>query len=230
MPAKRFRLITVDLDETVWPCAPVIMAAEQATHAWLADAAARLAAAHDIDSMRRHRRCLLDTRPEIAHDVSALRLASLRLLLAEFGYPESLAEQAAAVFLQHRNRIDPYADAAPALLRLRQRYHVIALTNGNSDPEQTPLRGLFHDAITAAEAGSAKPAPEMFEMAMSRVGVGAAQTLHLGDDPWLDVEAARQIGLTAVWVNRGGQQWPAELEPPVLEVRELDRVLAWLES
>ena len=228
MSPSRFQLITIDLDETVWPCLPVIIAAEQATLAWLASNAPRLTAAHDLQTLRRHRRELMQRRPEIAHDVTAVRRHSLLDLMVEFDYPAALVDQAMAVFAQHRNRIQPYADAADSLRSLRRQHRLISLTNGNADPEQTPLRGLFHHSLTAADAGSAKPHPKMFEMAISLSGGNPERSLHIGDEPWLDVEAARQHGLTAIWINRSGQAWPAELAPPAAQFSDLSAVPDWV--
>ena len=228
MPTTPFQLITIDLDETVWPCLPVIIAAEQAALDWLSSHAPRLTASHDVHSLRQHRRELMQTRPEIAHDVTAVRRQSLLSLMTEFDYPTTLVEQAMAVFARHRNTITPYADAAPSLQQLRRQHQLISLTNGNADPEQTPLRGLFHYSLTAADAGSAKPHPRMFELAMALTDSSPAQTLHIGDEPWLDVDAARQQGLTAIWINRSGQSWPTELPPPAAEFTDLSNVPDWV--
>lgn len=228
MNLSNFRLISIDLDETVWPCKPVIEAAEQALHAWLSRNAPRLIESHDVLTMRAHRRELMRRQPEIAHDVSLVRRASLGELLAEFGYAESLADEAMAVFMAHRNRIEPFVDAVSGLRPLRQRHCLVSVTNGNSDPEQTPLRGIFHHSLTAADVGAAKPEPALFEMAMALADAAPAETLHVGDDPWTDVEAARRIGLTAIWVNRAARPWPVELQPPVAEITDLIQLRTWL--
>jgi putative hydrolase of the HAD superfamily len=229
-PSPPLRLITIDLDDTVWPCAPVIAAAEKAQYAWLATSAPRLTERFDPDALREHRLALIAERPEIAHDVTAVRLESLRRLLAEHDYDPAHADAAMALFRDWRNRVEPYADAAPALRLLRERQSMVALTNGNAELHQTPLHGLFHHALTAADAGAAKPHPAMFEQAMAWAGASAAETLHVGDDPVRDVEAARRIGIGAVWVNRTGLAWPEELPPPLLEVTDLHALVAWLDS
>lgn len=224
------RLITIDLDDTVWPCAPVIQAAETALYAWLAEQAPRLTERFDPDALRDHRRALMTERPEIAHDVTAVRLLSLRALLEGLDYDIALADTAMDLFRQHRNRVEPYADVAPVLARLRTRHRLVAVTNGNAEVHETPLRDAFHRSLTAAEAGAAKPDPALFELAMDWAGVGPAETLHVGDDPVRDVEAARQLGIAAVWVNRYGQPWPAELPPPLLAVEDLHGLARWLDA
>ncbi len=224
------RLITIDLDDTVWPCAPVIQAAEEALYAWLAEQAPGLTERFDAHALRAHRRTLMTERPDIAHDVTLVRRLSLQALLAELQYDAALADGAMELFQRHRNRVQPYADAGPVLMRLRERHRLVAVTNGNAEVHQTPLRDAFHRTLTAAEAGAAKPAPALFELAMNWAGVGPAETLHVGDDPVRDVEAARQLGIAAVWVNRNNQPWPEALSPPLLTVNDLHGLAQWLQT
>lgn len=227
---QRIRLITIDLDDTVWPCAPVIRDAEEALYAWLAARTPRLAAVHDAVGLREHRLALMLQRPEIAHDVTAVRLFALRALMDEFDYPQALADEAMALFQQRRNRVQPYDDVRPALARLRERYRLVSVTNGNAEVNNTPLRDVFDRSLTAAEAGAAKPDPVLFQVAMDWAGAAAGETLHIGDDPLRDVDAARCIGLRAVWVNRDGLEWPAELTPPEHEIADLHALVRWLDA
>lgn len=228
----QFTLITIDLDDTLWPCSPVIRRAEQAHYAWLQREAATLTEAHDIAALREHRRRLMARRPELAHDFTALRAASLCALLQELGHPEDLArelaEAATEVFLTARNQVEPYPDAPVALDRLRQAYTLASVTNGNADVHRTPLRTHFHFALTAAGVGVAKPAPDMFLRALERAGVKPRQAVHVGDDPELDVEAARRVGMGTVWVNRSGAPWPAHIEPADAAVGDLHGLVEWL--
>ena len=221
-------LITLDLDDTLWPCEPVILAAEHELYRWLQRCAPRLAQVHDIGTLREHRRRLSHERPEIAHDITALRQQSLQHLLEEFRYPGSLASQAMDVFMEERNRVKPYAEVPGVLRHLGQSYILVATTNGNADVERTPLRGLFHYTVNAAQAGASKPAPDLFLKALEWAGVEPAQALHLGDDPRLDIAPAQGIGMQAVWVNRHQHDWPACQSPAEHAVSRLDEFLDWL--
>lgn len=228
MPDPPLRLVTFDLDDTLWPCLPVIQAAEQALLVWLQIHAPRLAQAHDVASLRQHRRRIMDETPTIVHDLGQVRHRSLTALLHDFGYPTQLADPAMTLFLEHRNRVEPYADVLPALRSLAADYCLVSLTNGNSSVEATPLRGLFRHSLTAAEVGAAKPDPALFRRALELADCRPAECLHLGDDPWMDVEAARAVGLTSVWVNRTGRSWPEALAPPLLTVTSLAELTDWL--
>ncbi len=230
----RFRLITLDLDDTLWPCEPVIRAAELAMLDWLGTRAPRIVEIHDPLSLRAHRVQLMAERPEIAHDLGRVRRLSLAMLLEELDYPweraDDLAREALAVFMANRNSITPFDDVEPVLRRLASRFSLVSITNGNADPELTPLRGIFDHHVTAARAGAAKPDPTVFELALELAGCATAECLHIGDEPYLDVEAARALGIEAVWVNRQGRTWPMDLAPPVLEVTDFHQLADWLES
>jgi putative hydrolase of the HAD superfamily len=232
-PPSQIRLITLDLDDTVWPCAPVIQAAEQALLEWLGNRAPRLLGVHDRDSLREDRRHLMRACPEIAHDVTEVRRLSLARVLIQVGLPperaQAMAQEGLAFFLEHRNRIEPYADSVPALRRLARRYELVSITNGNSDPELTPLRGVFRHRVNAAAAGASKPNPAVFERALALVGCTPRQCLHVGDEPHLDVEAARSLGIIPIWVNRHGRPWPGELQPPAMTFTDLRQLADWLE-
>jgi putative hydrolase of the HAD superfamily len=207
------RLITIDLDDTVWPCAPVIQRAEETLFQWLAREAPRLAEVHDLQSLRVHRKTLAGVRPERAHDLTWLRREHLRLLLHEFGYDVALADTGISIFRQARNRVTPYPEVARVLARWRTRFTLVSVTNGNSDVEQTPLRGLFHHHLDAAQAGAAKPDPAIFHLALERTGVTPTEALHIGDDPARDIVPAQVLGMRTLWVNRSGADWPDSLEP-----------------
>lgn len=224
------RLITLDLDDTLWPCMPVIQAAEEALYAWLQEQAPRLTEAENVASMRRHRMGLMERHPEIAHDLGLVRRRSLLELLDRHSHDTGIVDEALDLFLEHRCRVEPYADVLPALQALSQRFLLVSVTNGNSNVEVTPLKGLFHHSISAAEAGAAKPHPAMFERALALTGCRPDQCIHLGDDPWLDVEAARQAGLRAAWINRQDKSWPAGLAEPEIAIETLSELIAWLEA
>ncbi len=221
-------LITIDLDETVWPCAAVIEQAEQELLGWLQQQACRLTQSHDLDSLHAHRRLVIQDRPEIAHDITAVRMTSLRLLLEEFGYAPELAEEAMEVFLAARNRVSPFPDVYPVLQTLARMYCIASITNGNADVQRTSLGRCFDFSLNAALVGAPKPAPDMFQHAIKQAGVEPDQAIHIGDDPLLDIEAARQVGMGTVWVNRADARWPEEVPPPQATVHNFYQLAAWL--
>jgi putative hydrolase of the HAD superfamily len=92
--------------------------------------------------------------------------------------------------------------------------------------ERTGLRELVDGAVSSAEAGTAKPAPEVFERALALAGAAPSEALHVGDDLAADVGGARGAGIEPVLVVRDGGPAP----DGVAVVRSLDELLPIVES
>jgi len=218
---RRIRLITVDLDDTLWPCAPTIRHAEHTLYQWLSDHYPRITAHHTQETMRERRIELARQQPHLRHDLSALRVESLTHHAREADYPEGLAREALDVFLQARHAVQPYDDVTPVLRRLRQDYLLAALSNGNADVFRLEMGELFHFAVSAADVGIGKPDPAMFRAACRQAGVTTDEAVHVGDSPEHDIAGARAAGIRSVWVNRTGSPWPAGHAPPDTEITDL---------
>lgn len=63
------------------------------------------------------------------------------------------------------------------------------------------LRRYFDSITISSEAGYAKPAPEIFRLALQRHSLTAADALHVGDSEALDVLGAHAAGIAAVLVD-----------------------------
>lgn len=232
-PSGALRAITLDLDDTLWPVGPTLVAAERVLTDWLREHAPRTAASTTPESRAAIRAAILAEHPQHAHDMSFLRREALRRALAACGEDPSLAAPAFEVFLEARQRVVPFDDVAPVLSRWATRYRLVAVTNGNADIGRTGIGAYFVGAVSAHELGCAKPDPRMFHAACRIAGVEPAQALHVGDDPHLDVLAARDAGLHAAWLRRPAfaQRHPAdacgERAPgPFEDLHALDAALA----
>jgi len=214
-------LITFDLDDTLWPCFPTIHAAEQTLYQWLQQHAPSLAEEHDIDSLRTHRLAVAERHPDLSHNLTEVRLRSLQILAREHDLHADLPEAANAVFREARNRVTPYEEVVDVLNELRERYLLVAVSNGNAQVERTPLSGCFHYSFMAEQVGAAKPHPALFQAASQASGVGLERAMHVGDDPVRDVEAARLMGMRTVWVDREQGGWPGDLPRADLQVSDL---------
>lgn len=215
--------LTLDLDDTLWPIWPTIDRAENVLHAWLNTYAPATARQFDAQALRRLRDEVFEQRPDWAHDLSRIRLESLRRALRLAGEEEALAETAFEVFFAERQRVDLFADVLPSLQRLARRYPIVAVTNGNADLERVGLADCFKGAVTAREFGVGKPDARIFHEACQRARTAPAQVLHVGDDLLLDVHGALQAGLRAAWVARP-EIHPVMVQPPEgthLVVRDL---------
>lgn len=195
--------LTLDLDDTLWPVAPVILRADAAMQAWLHQQAPATMARHDAASFKALRDGVARDRPDWVHDMSVMRRETIRRALNSAGDDPALAEPAFEVFFSERQRVDLYDDVLPALERLAARWPIVALSNGNADVQRVPGLGRFFRAsLSARELGLAKPDAAAFVQACSRAAADPAHTLHIGDDVAMDVDGALDAGLQAAWVRR----------------------------
>lgn len=220
------RAISFDLDDTLWPIWPVIERAEAALHAYLDAHCPRTAAAYPLPRMRALREQVAHEHPHLAHDFTAQRLICLERALTEGGEDLAHAQPAFEALYLERNRVDFYDDALPALDALDGRFLLASLTNGNANLNHIGIDRRFVVRVAAREVGVAKPERAIFEHTVQALGVAPVEVLHVGDDPWLDVDGAARAGLRTCWVNRHGIAWPEALPPPDLEVATLDALVA----
>lgn len=226
------RCITFDLDDTLWDCGSAITAAEDVFYAWLAESYPRITKQLEPEALVNHRRNYFKRLPELNHDVTALRKHWLGRLAKEFDYPEDMVEPGFKLFWEHRNAVKLFDDAPDVLLPLRDRFAVGAITNGNADVHYIGIGHYFDFVVTSADAGAAKPSPVIFQAALERARVPAADTVHVGDDPITDVRGAREAGLRTIWFNPSGQVWPSGPRPDaeIASLRQLDDALSRLGS
>ncbi|AOV16779.1 haloacid dehalogenase [Acidihalobacter aeolianus] len=218
------RCITFDLDDTLWDCEPVIVAAEARFFEWVQRTCPALARQYDLDALIRHRVAYFDRFPEMQHDFTRLRKQWLAELSAAHALAGDWVEEGFKVFWLARNEVELYREAIDLLEGLRERYRVGAITNGNADVHHIGVGHYFDFVITAAQAGSAKPSPGIFRHALSAAGVPAGECVHVGDNPYADVQGARAQGMRTVWVNPTGAAWPAGDPRPDATVRHVGEI------
>lgn len=223
------KVITFDLDDTLWSVWPVIAAAERRLHDWLELRYPRITAAHTPESLRLLCRDIAREQPGIAHDKTRLRLSALRQAAREHDYPEELAEPAFEVFYAARNEVTFYPDVLAVLEDLARDHTLGALSNGNADIHRCGLGELFRFHFHAGGVGREKPDRAMFEAALARTGVSPGEIAHVGDDPYHDVKGALDAGFRAVWVNRTNAAWTEAFQPDAV-IPDLTALRAAIET
>jgi HAD superfamily hydrolase (TIGR01509 family) len=218
-------VLSFDLDDTLWPVAPVIAAAESELLSWLRAHHPQTVSRHDIETLREMRAQVAERFPQHAHDLTFLRHRALQDLFGTAGLDEALAADAFEVFFSARNRVEFYDDVRPSLERLRSRYRLFAISNGNADLHRCGIADMFAGHVTARAAGAAKPDARIFARLLRMAGVEAAQVLHIGDDPAADVVGALRAGMQAVWLNRDARKWPGSLAPPPRTITTLAEII-----
>jgi len=224
---QRIRAITLDLDDTLWEIEPVIRRAEAKLWQWLAENYPRISTEFSSTDVLNIRESVMHEFADYQHDFRFLRKKVLERLAAESGYAADLVEPAFEVFDHARNEVELFPDVLSNLEVLAEKFKILALTNGNASLQKIGIDHLFDDAITATDVGAAKPARQIFEVAIERSGYSAIEILHVGDHPETDVDGARDAGMQTAWMNRTSADWPQHLRRPdvvvttVADLREL---------
>jgi HAD superfamily hydrolase (TIGR01662 family) len=82
--------------------------------------------------------------------------------------------------------------------------------------EHFQLAEVISTAVSSAEHGYMKPHRSIFETALERARVSAAQAMMVGDSLKADIEGALAVGMRAVLLRRSGEV--PDLLPPGVEV------------
>ncbi len=128
----------------------------------------------------------------------------------------------------------PAADAVPTLLRLRARGVKTGLVSNAPFPpallhrqlEHVGLAPLLDVALFSSEVGKRKPSPVIYETALARLGLQAADVLFVGDRVDWDYEAPRRLGMRAVICTALAKDAPPHGVPTVPALSGVMELLA----
>jgi 2-haloacid dehalogenase len=165
-----------------------------------------------------------------------LHRGSLDELLPEFGAGAATAAVRGELVLAW-HRLPPWPDSVAGLTRLKTRYVIASLSNGNVSllVDMARFGGLPWDTVLSAELfGHYKPDAQVYDGAARLLGVAPERVLmvaaHLDD-----LEAARARGLRTAYVHRPLEFGP-EGDPPAtdpdadLSVTSLTELAAHLDT
>ncbi len=225
------KLITFDLDNTLWDTDPVIIQAEQHLYDWLKKNCPALTNQYSKESMRQFKMGVANANPALKHKVSTLRLEAIKLNLLDVGYDDRAAtlqaQQAFDIFHQARQQVSFFDHTLHVLDDLKKTYQLAALTNGNADVSVIGLDCYFDFSLSAELVGKQKPEPDMFLAALDHANVAAEEVIHIGDHPEHDIMGASQVGFHTIWVNFEAASWrdaTPYLSPPTAEAHCLSEI------
>lgn len=234
MPNRKIKLISFDLDDTLWDGKNLIRLAHQAMQDWLDKNHADAAESIRLDNYFSLRQEVLSEHPQHVHNPTFIRKEVLRRAFINKHYsPEQAqlhAENAFAIFYQHRNKIKFFPHVLRSLSTLKKHYIIAALTNGNADPVITGLHTHFDFFFSAEHLGIAKPDPGIFFAMLRTVQLSAEQCVHIGDHPQLDIIAAKKVGMKTIWFNPEGYCWQEDIQADreIKNFYQLDKIISTL--
>src|SRR5262249_21561983 len=133
------------------------------------------------------------------------------------GARDGLAGRMAADFAARRRASwTLFADAVPTLQSLRARGVALALvTNGDAGMQREKIANFdlarfFDVVVIEGEFGCGKPDARVFHHALAALAVSPRETWMVGDNLAWDVLGAKQVGVSAAWLDRDARGLPAD--------------------
>ena len=229
--SQTIKVLSFDLDDTLWPCFPTILCAEELLHKWLLTNVPVIANSYDVYQLRDKRLLLINSFPELAHNITQLRIKSFEQLAQEFGLDDDWIKPAFDIFYEARQQVTLFDDVVPVLDELNKNFCLVSLTNGNADTKKTGVDHWFDFSLNAATVGKLKSKPDIYWQVQKQAQIDAQQMVHIGDDPINDVSGAKLAGVFAVWLNREKKQWildSCEPDAVISDLYELPGLLSKL--
>jgi 2-haloacid dehalogenase len=127
-------------------------------------------------------------------------------------------------------RLECFPEVPSALDRLRTRYRLVVLSNGDPDMLETAKdyhRVPFDAVISVAEANAFKPHRATYEMAARRMGVAMHEVLFVANHEF-DCVGAKAAGMRAAFIDRRRRpfaHWPHQPDLTVGSMTELADML-----
>ncbi len=225
-------LITFDLDNTLWHVDEVILRATRKQFQWLAQEYPSIIEQVSEKEFLEIRNHLIASHPEIITDLTELRRLTFEkaALQADFDEKTSrkISEDCFDVFFAERNKVELFPHTHEVLSALSRDYNLIALSNGNADLEVIGIRDYFLEHYRPTDAGSAKPSPEMFQLALSKANTSASNSVHVGDDLVCDLEGAKAVGFLTVFANtlkKNSPESEAHADATITELNQLPEAI-----
>ncbi|CAN5263556.1 HAD family hydrolase [soil metagenome] len=152
------------------------------------------------------------------------------ILISDFVDDEDAAERVDELHADIYMDLQQYAQVLPGAKELiaslsGNGFQVWLVTSAKPEELEKHLEKLEAEEklagiVNSSDVEQAKPAPDVFELALERAGIQANEAIAVGDSVW-DVEAAKAAGVRTVAVLTGGAFGAEELkEAGAIEVYE----------
>tara|TARA_B100001758_G_C18405706_1_gene611895 strand:- start:2175 stop:2879 length:705 start_codon:yes stop_codon:yes gene_type:complete len=214
---KQIKMITFDLDDTLWDNVPTITRAEIDTRKWIEERVGKVSWG-DFNDFINLRDDLIKEEASIEWDISKLRKEIFKIKLAHIkpsSLRDKIVDEAFSVFMNKRHEVLLFDGVADALKALSEKYILGVLTNGNADVYKFNIGKYFTFAISSLEAKASKPNRSHFDLAVKQVdGVTFNEILHIGDHQINDILFAHKLGIDTLWFNNNNATWDQDFEKP----------------
>ena len=227
------KVITFDLDDTLWAVTPVLIRAEKRLGNWLNRHCPQLLQQFSMQGLRTMRVELIKSRPDLVHQITETRRYLLSTAMERVGIEaqraSELADEAMTVFMEARHDVELFDAVEEVIAELYGNYTLGVLTNGNADIYRLPLGRYFSFSYSAEVLNSSKPMPLHFDKTLHKTGARADEIIHIGDHIEHDIDGAQRCGWHTIWVNQTATPYTGTRQPSAI-VNSISDLPAAVES
>lgn len=154
-------------------------------------------------------------------------------LVRAFNIDENEVRAIVKIFNEHNEKLKPYSDVIPTLQELKKRrYQLGIITDGDVKRQKRKIESLglkhFFDVIIYSKKINPKPSSSPYLKALEELGIKPSDAFYVADNPLVDFEGAKKIGMATVRILRGEfKKLPKNdyIDYEVTEIKKLLKVL-----
>ncbi len=123
-----------------------------------------------------------------------------------------------------------FAGAQSTLETLSECYHIGLVSNGRTKGQMAKIEAsgiakYFSSICISESVGCKKPDPEIFLACLRELSVPPSEAVFVGDNPQMDIEPAKALGMRAVWLKNEHFPEPAFCDGVIMSIEELPELL-----
>lgn len=132
----------------------------------------------------------------------------------------------------HKIRVFP--DVRPTLEWLKEEGYKLGVITSGPEYQRLKLRiakldNYFDVIVTREDVKTIKPDPKIFLYALEKLKVEPSKAIMIGDNLEQDIYGAKNVGMIAVWINRGNDKDYNFADYEIRTLHELRKILGGLE-
>jgi len=191
---KKIKVISFDLDNTLYDNSPVIARAEIKSQGYLALEFKKQNKKYDVNIFKEIRQTLFESNDIAFDNLTYLREECLRQVCSALQNSESIVQQATAIFIDLRQQASIPKEIIGMIENLSKHYTLVSITNGNCDASNLAIGKYFDKNYSPQQGHRAKPHTAMYQKVLDDFQIDAEQLLHIGDEEKSDGLGAKNIG------------------------------------
>ena len=126
-----------------------------------------------------------------------------------------------------------FPNTKEVLTELQKEYELHIITNGFKEVqfiklENSGIRNFFNVVICSEDIGKNKPAPDIFQYALSEARASSNESIMIGDDYQVDIIGAEGAGIKGVLFDPNEKYYEGTHEFQISDLIEMHDILPWM--